>query len=89
MWTPTNAPVSGLIRARWVGGQTVLTERFSGRRQDLDGYLLLGATGEWRANEAVRFFVRANNLLNTRYETAFDRGGIPLTMRAGAEIDLR
>ena len=89
VWNPADAPVSGLIRARWVGGQPVLTERFSGRRQGLDGYLLFSATGEWRAHEAIRFFVRANNLLNTSYETAFDRRGIPLTMRAGAEVDLR
>jgi vitamin B12 transporter len=73
-------------RALFVGAQTVLTERFSGRRERIDPYTLLGFTGNWAFSRSVGLYVRADNLLGVDYQTAFDRRGIPVTGAVGLRL---
>lgn len=79
-------PVDALLRALYVGEMTVLTERFSGRRETIDPYVLLGATVQVRATRGVTVYTRLDNLLGTAYETGFDRRGIPFTAVVGVEL---
>lgn len=79
-------PVDALLRALYVGEMTVLTERFSGRRETIDPYVLLGATVQVHATRGVTVYTRLDNLLGTAYETGFDRRGIPFTAVVGVEL---
>jgi outer membrane receptor protein involved in Fe transport len=72
-----------LVRADMVGSQTVLSERFSGRRVELDPYLLTGFTVNWDATSQWQLYARIDNLLDTAYETAYDRRGVPPTAAVG------
>lgn len=74
-------------RATYIGGQTVLTERFSGQRADLDGYVRVDGTVSYLMGADRRVYVRVRNLLNTAYETAFDRPGIPLSLALGVAVN--
>ena len=76
-----------LARGTWVGQQTVLTERFSGRRAVIDGYFRLDATVNYRVAPSRTVYVRVANILDTRYQTAFDRPGIPLTAALGIRFE--
>ncbi len=78
--------VGASLDVRRIGSQIVLSERFSGRRVALDPYTLVGVSGRWTVREGLSLFVRAENLLDTEYATAFDRHGIPATGTAGFEI---
>jgi outer membrane cobalamin receptor len=71
------------LRANHVGEQTVLSERFGGQRVRLDGYTLLGLTVNYRMSSSWTLYGRFDNLLDTEYETAFDRHGIPATGAIG------
>ena len=68
-----------VARATLVGRQTVFTERFTGQRVTLDPYVLLELVAHWRASSTLDVYARVNNLLDTGYETAFDRPGVPRT----------
>jgi outer membrane receptor protein involved in Fe transport len=76
----------GRMSARHVGAQTVLSERFSGERVDLDAFLLVGVSGSYRVADGAHLFLRLENLFDTEYQTAFDRPGIPATGAMGVEI---
>jgi vitamin B12 transporter len=76
----------GRLSARHVGAQTVLSERFSGERVDLDAYTLVRVTGSYRMVDGADLFVRLENLFDTDYLTAFDRRGIPATGAIGVEV---
>lgn len=85
-------PVGGLTaiaRGNFVGTQTVLSERFGGQRVDLDPYFLLGLNANYAVSSRFELYTRIDNLLDTDYETAFDRKGIPLTVAAGVRLSTR
>jgi outer membrane receptor protein involved in Fe transport len=73
------------LRSRYVGQQTVLAERFSGPRMDLDPYVLTGLTMNWDVTREWTLWTRFDNLLGTDYETAFDRHGVPASATIGLE----
>lgn len=77
---------TGVVRGSYVGGQTVLTERFGGNRADLDGYFIANVTARYQLLQSLSVFGRVGNLFNTSYETAFDRIGSPLTAALGARL---
>ena len=85
-----NVPVSRRLsvtpRASLVGAQTVLSERFSGQRVRLPAYTLVGFTAALQAAAWAEPFVRVDNLFNQKYQTGFDRRGIPLTVEAGLRV---
>ncbi len=74
------------MRARAVGGQTVLSERFSGRRVDLPGYVLLGLTAAYPIGPDMSVYSRLENFLDRTYQTAFDRPGMPAAGVIGVEM---
>jgi outer membrane cobalamin receptor len=78
--------VSARVRGLRVGSQTVLTERFSGDRVELEPYFLAGLDVAWAATPRVELYGRADNLFDVRYETAFDRTGIPLGVAVGVRF---
>jgi len=83
--TPAEA-VTARLTGRWVDDQTVLTERFGGRRVEVGSYFVLGLATNVRVREGMTVFARAENLLDRRYDTAFDRPGMPASARIGVEI---
>ncbi len=85
-WTPTMR-LSGMLRVRLVGSQVTLTERFSGDRADIDPYALLGIYLRYRIAGPLELYGRVDNLLDTKYETAFDRTGIRRTVALGFRIE--
>jgi outer membrane cobalamin receptor len=80
------AAISVALRGRLVGQQEILTERFSGERVELDPYFLLGATVHARLRPGIQAYVRAENLLDAEYDTAYDRPGLPLTAIVGLRV---
>jgi len=75
--------IKGMLRLRYIGEQTVLTERFSGARVALDPYFVAGANVTYAVSSSLDLHVRADNLFDKRYETAFDRTGAPGRMTLG------
>lgn len=82
-----SATIELLSRATYVGRQIVLTERFSGQRVPIDGYLRVDGTVSYHLDGKRSLYLRASNLLDADYETAFDRPGIPLTLVVGFALD--
>lgn len=78
--------VTAALRGTLVGRQWVLTERFSGRRVELDAYVLAGLNASVTVSPHLELYTRVDNLFDTAYETAFDRPGIPLTAAVGARL---
>ncbi|MCZ6916728.1 MAG: TonB-dependent receptor [Gemmatimonadetes bacterium] len=78
--------LSGVVRGRYVGSQIVLSERFSGTREDIDPYFLTDLTATYNLRTNLSLYARAENLFDVSYHTAFDRMGIPLTLAVGARI---
>jgi outer membrane cobalamin receptor len=72
-----------VLRATGVGQQTVLSERFSGQRVELDPYVLASVNAQYRLSGGLALYARVQNLLDADYETAFDRPGAPLTAALG------
>ncbi len=83
LFTPLTTRLVLAVRGSLVGQQVVLSERFSGRRVLLDPYALLGATLNYQATRGVSTFLKVDNLLDHRYQSGFDRPGIPLTATLG------
>lgn len=84
----TPAPrLTGTVRATYVGRQTVLSERFSGDRVEVDPYLLASLGVDYAAARRTTLYARVDNALDRRYETAFDRPGAPLTVFLGVRLD--
>jgi outer membrane receptor protein involved in Fe transport len=73
------------LRGSVVGSQVVLSERFSGMRERLDSYFLLGAGGHVLVTPHLEIYTRVDNLFDSKYATAFDRQGV----RASATLGLR
>jgi vitamin B12 transporter len=76
-----------LVRASYLGDQVVLSERFSGQRVVVDGYLRINGTVSYLIADRRTLYLRVGNLLDATYETAFDRPGAPLTLGVGIAID--
>lgn len=76
-----------LARGTYVGEQTVLTERFSGRRVPIDGYFRVDATVNHDIGPRQTVYLRIANLLDAAYQTAFDRPGIPFTVALGLAFE--
>jgi vitamin B12 transporter len=77
---------SVLIRMLAVGPQTVLANRFSGPRVDVAPYALLGATASWRLTSGTDSYVQIANILDRKYETAYDRPGMPRAFALGMRV---
>ncbi len=84
-WAP-NARLTTLARGGYVGAQTVLSERFSGERVELDPHFVILLRANYALSYRVQLYARVDNLFDTEYETAFDRAGIPFTIAAGAQV---
>jgi vitamin B12 transporter len=78
--------VTAVARVTLVGTQTVFTERFSGQRVPVDPYALLELVAQWHRNQALTVYARIDNLLNTSYQTAFDRPGSSRTAVLGVRM---
>lgn len=74
------------VRSSVIGPQTVLSERFSGMREAIDGYILLGGVARYRLTSQLEVYARVDNLLDVAYQTAFDRPGIPATAAIGVQF---
>lgn len=83
---PLRRNVTVLVRARAVGRQTVLTDRFRGPRASVAPYGVLGATAAWSVSRSTDAYVQAENILDTSYETAYDRPGRPRTLAVGVRM---
>jgi vitamin B12 transporter len=84
--TTALASVTARFATTFVGEQTVLRERFSGPREPIDGYMLAGVALRWLVRPGVALHGRIDNLLDTEYETAFDRPGAPLNVALGVRV---
>jgi vitamin B12 transporter len=76
-----------VARVTLVGRKTVLTERFAGQRVTTDPYALLELVVNWHLSGALSVYARLGNLLNTAYQTAYDRPGVPRTAVLGARTE--
>lgn len=81
--------VTAVARVTLVGQQTVFTERFAGQRVTVDPYALLELVAQWHPNRTLTLYARIDNLLNTSYQTAFDRPGSSRTAVLGVRITPR
>jgi outer membrane receptor protein involved in Fe transport len=81
-----SARLSAAVRGRLVGKQEVFSERFSGNRETIDPYFLLGLTLRGRLAASAQAYLRVENLLDAEYATAFDRPGLPLTAVVGVRF---
>jgi vitamin B12 transporter len=77
------SPFTTLARLTLVGRQTVFTERFAGARVTIDPYALLELGAQWHVRKALDVYTRLSNLLNTKYQTAYDRRGVPRSVVLG------
>jgi len=75
-----------LARVTYIGRRTVLSERFSGQRVTTDPYALLELVMQWQVTGTLQLYTRLGNLLNTKYQTAFDRPGAPRTGVLGVRV---
>jgi outer membrane receptor for monomeric catechols len=82
-------PWSLLTRATMTGSQTVLTERFSGRRVPIGGYAVADLMLSFEASRNLNMYLSATNLFDTNYQTGFDKPGLPLRLIAGVRINSR
>ena len=78
--------VTSVVRGSFIGEQTVLKERFGGDRVELDPYFIASVTARYWLLDDLSVYGRVGNLLNTSYQTAFDRTGSPLTAVLGARL---
>jgi outer membrane receptor protein involved in Fe transport len=83
---PAARSISVLFRATSVGRQTVLTERFSGERRSVGPYSVISASGTFTLSRWLEAYLHAQNVLNERYETGYDRPGAPRSAAAGLRV---
>jgi vitamin B12 transporter len=75
-----------LVRASAIGRQTVLTERFSGARRSIDPYTVIMTTGTYTVSPSLEAYFHAQNVLDARYDTAFDKPGAPRSAALGLRL---
>lgn len=78
--------VRATVRGTYVGSQVALSERFSGRRVELDPYFVASVNGSYALTRESELYLRVDNALGADYEVAFDRPGPPLTAALGVRI---
>lgn len=83
---PVGSRVNVALRGTLVGQQLALSERFGGRRVKLGAYGLVGVTGRVGIARDVSAFARIENLFDHRFDTGFDRRGLPRTATLGIRI---
>lgn len=83
---PASRAISVITRVTAVGRQTVLTDRFRGARVSIAPYHVLAATGTWAPASSADVYVQVENILNHRYETAYDRPGMSRTAALGVRL---
>ncbi|HYJ80320.1 MAG TPA: TonB-dependent receptor, partial [Longimicrobiaceae bacterium] len=79
--------VTAVLRGTYVGKQDVLRERFSGPRVQIEPYLLGSVNLQYALSGRSAVYLRVDNVLDTDYDTAFDRPGAPLTAAVGVRFD--
>lgn len=84
-WQPVSA-LSTTAHVRRVGSQIVLSERFSGRRVEMEPYTLVGIVLDYAIRPWIQVYTRIDNLLGTEYETAFDQPGVSRTWAVGMQV---
>ncbi|HEY2825640.1 MAG TPA: TonB-dependent receptor [Gemmatimonadales bacterium] len=75
-----------VARATAVGRDIVLSEIFSGSRQTIDPYGLVGVTVNYDVARGLALYARGENLLNTTYLVGFDRPGESRTWTLGMRV---
>ena len=80
--------ITTVARVTLVGRKTVFTERFAGQRVTTDPYALLELVVQWHVSDALSAYTRLSNVLNTTYQTAYDRPGVPRTAVLGVRAGL-
>jgi vitamin B12 transporter len=75
-----------VLRASAIGRQTVLSERFSGQRMSIEPYTVVMTTGTYTVSPSLEAYFHAQNVLDARYETAFDRPGAPRSAAVGLRL---
>jgi vitamin B12 transporter len=80
---PATSSFTLLARASAVGRQTVLTERFSGQRISVDPYTVVMTTAIYGISSSLEAYVHAENVLDARYATGYDRPGAPRSAALG------
>jgi outer membrane cobalamin receptor len=70
-------------RARYVGSQIALTERFSGRRATLDPYVLVGLNVSVTPSRFAMVYLRLDNLFSKYYEPGYATPGAPRSVALG------
>lgn len=80
---PLGRRLRGTFEVTAIGAQTVLSERFSGRRERVAGYAVVGAILEAELGRGVATYVRLSNLFDADHSTGFDRRGVPRAFALG------
>ncbi len=80
--------VATFARVTLVGSQTVLANRFYGPRVKIDPYALVEFVLQWHLRSTLNVYGRLGNLLNTRYQAAYDKPGVPRTVVLGVRTNL-
>jgi vitamin B12 transporter len=84
-WSPTTRlTVRG--RARYVGRQVALTERFSGSRASLDPYVLIGLNASARLPAFGSVYLRVDNLFSKYYEPGYATPGAARSVALGLRV---
>ena len=84
-WSPA-ALLAVAVRGRFVGRQVVLTERFSGGREDLDPYALLGLNVTVTPSRYLSAYLRVENLFSRFYQTGYATRGAPRAVAVGVRV---
>jgi vitamin B12 transporter len=84
-WSPSPG-VAVRARARYVGEQIALTERFSGARAALDPYVLIGLNVTARPAAFASVYLRIDNLFSKYYEPGYATPGAARSVAVGLRI---
>jgi outer membrane receptor protein involved in Fe transport len=84
-WQPVRQ-FTALLRGSAIGDQFVLTERFSGQRVKQHAYAVFGLNLGYSYSRAATVYLRAENLFDRDYRTAYDQRGQPLTATLGVRV---
>jgi len=84
-WSPSQR-VAVRGRARYVGRQIALAERFSGARASLDPYVLVGLNVIARPSGFASVYLRIDNLFSKYYEPGYATPGAARSVAVGLRI---
>ena len=83
---PAASALTVLFRVSAIGRQTVLAERFSGPRVSIDPYSVVMTTATYSVSSSLDAYLHAQNVLDTHYETAYDKPGAPRSIALGLRM---